>query len=71
MSESPWTWVPNGDATRLHACHRDETYTWHGQRRQATACGLKFSADTVPVTGHQPPRCKRCERITRKDGTDG
>ncbi len=57
-----WMWHPNADVTRLHAVRFDQTLCPDADGLYVVACGRQPLAG-VPVTGHQPPRCKRCSRI--------
>lgn len=59
-----WIWLPNGDMTRLHAVRRDACPVHPCQACGTAACRTDVDLTNVPVTGDQPPRCKRCERLT-------
>jgi hypothetical protein len=59
LMDDPWIWLPNVSVTRLHAVRQGSC-----PECGPPACRGAVSLTTVPVAGHQPPRCRRCERIT-------
>lgn len=57
-----YRWLPNTDATRLHAVEVDACPAHPGEACGPPACG-DVDLTNVPLSGNQPPRCKRCVAV--------